>query len=88
MARKGCFTQASKAQKPTINRNTTLGTFKDLTMKSSNPYGYQTLKSQENEVEIHAVAEVAGVSETGEQSLNQPPAPPVEVFTTTVINVS
>ena len=33
------------------------------------------------------VTEVVGSSKTGEQGLNQTPAPPVEVFTTTTSNV-
>ena len=33
------------------------------------------------------VAEVVGASKTDEHRPNEPPGPPVEVFTTTVINV-
>ena len=57
-------------------------------MNSSNSDFYQTLPSQDDEVEIPVVAEVVKASETGEKISSQPPAPPVEVFTTMVGNVS
>ena len=56
-------------------------------MNSSNPAGNWTLSSHDNYVDIPMVAEVTGASETGDQSLNQPPGLLVEVFTTTVSNV-
>ena len=57
-------------------------------MKSYNTSSDQTPPSHDHEVNTTVVAEVVRASKTDEHSLNQPPAPPVEVFTTTVINVS
>ena len=71
-----------------IDCNSHFGTFKSLTMNSSNIYDDQTLPSHEDEVNIPVVVEVVGASETDEQIPNQPPGSPVEVFTTTVINIS
>ena len=56
-------------------------------MNSSNTYGNITLPSHNNKVDILVVAEVLRASKTAEQIPNQPPPPPVEVFTTTVSNV-
>ena len=86
--RRGLFIQESKSQKPMINCNIQLVTFKYLTMNSSNTAGNWNLPSHDNRVEIPVVAEIFRASETDEQSPYQPPAPPVEVFTTTVSNVS
>ena len=82
------FAQASTAQKPPIGRNTPFKPFKDLTMNSSNAAGDRTLPSQDGELDIPVVAEVVGASKTGYKSLNHPPSPPVEVFTTMASNVS
>ena len=57
-------------------------------MNSSNSADNRTLPYHDNELDIPVVAEVIGVSETEDQILNHPPAPPVEVFTTVVINIS
>ena len=62
-------------------------TFKDLTMNSSNTADDQTLSSRDDELDILLVAVVVGASKSDEQSRNQTPGPPVEVFTTTVSNV-
>ena len=86
MSRKGLFTQASTAQKPTIDHNKNSITFKDLTMNSSNSAEHRTLSSHDDEVDIPVVTEVVGASESDEQIPNQPP-PPVEVFTNMVSNV-
>ena len=56
-------------------------------MNSCNSYGDRNLPSHDYEVYISVVADVVGESKTGEQSPNQPPGPPVEVFNTTVSNV-
>ena len=56
-------------------------------MNSYNTAGDQTLPFHDDEVYIFGVSEVARASETDQQSPNQPPPPPVDVFTTTVINV-
>ena len=70
-----------------IYSNTHFVTFKDLTMILSNVADNRSWKSHHNEVDIPVVAEVVGAFETDEHSPYQPPAPPGEVFTTTVINV-
>ena len=57
-------------------------------MNSSNTARYQIHPSNDDKVNIHVVAEVVRASTIDEQSPNQPPVPPVEVFTTTVSNVS
>ena len=57
-------------------------------MNSANKYENRTLPSHGDEVDIPVVAEVAGASETVEQSPNQPTAPPVEVFTIMVCKFS
>ena len=60
-----------------IGCNKPLGTFKYITTNSSNSDGYQTLLIQYDKLDILLVAEVFRASETGEQRLNQLPAPPV-----------
>ena len=56
-------------------------------MNSSNTTRDMTQTSRYDEVNIPVVAEVVGASENDEQIPNQPPDPPVEVFTTAVSNV-
>ena len=53
-----------------------------------NTDGDRNLTSHDYGVDIPVVAEVVGASETGEQIQNQPPDPPVEVFTTIESSVS
>ena len=53
-------------------------------MNTSSTAGDLTQPSHEDEVNIHVVEEIVGESKTDEQSPNQLPGPPVEVFTTTV----
>ena len=62
--------------------------FKDLTINSSNADVDHTLTSNDDEVNIPVVAEVVRAYETDENILNRTPGPPVEVFTTMMINVS
>ena len=70
-----------------IGCNTQFGTFKDITINSSNSAGDRTLPSYYNELVIPVVTEVAGASKTDKQKSNHPPGPPVEEFNTTVSNV-
>ena len=56
-------------------------------MNSSNIAGDRNLNYHENEVDIPVISDVVIASETDEHILNQPTAPPFEVFTTTVSNV-
>ena len=57
-------------------------------MNSSNTAEYWILTSNDYEVKTPVVTEIVGESKTDEHSTNQPPGPLVEVFTTTVSNVS
>ena len=57
-------------------------------MNSSNIADNRTQPYHDNEVKIPVVAEVVGASKTDERIPNQLTGPPVEVFTTTVSNVS
>ena len=82
LARRGCLTQASTAQKPITNRNTPLSTVKYLTMKTSNSAGDRTLTSQDDELDIPVVVYVVKASETGKHSPNMPLRLPVDIFTT------
>ena len=85
---KGRVIEASTAQKLTIKCNTHFDTFIALTMNSHITAGNQNLTYHYDEIYIPVVAEVVRASKTDEQSLNQTPGPPVEVFTTTMSNIS
>ena len=57
-------------------------------MDLSNLSGDWNLPPQDYEVETPVIGEVVEASEAGKYIQNQLPAPPLDVFTTTVINVS
>ena len=57
-------------------------------MNSKNKARDWTQPSHDDEVNIPVDAEVTGVFKTDEQRPKYPPGPPVDVFTTTVSNVS
>ena len=65
-----------------INCNTHFSTVKYVTVNSSYSDGDWTLPSQDDEVDIPVVINVAKLFETSKQIPNQPLGPPVEVFTT------
>ena len=71
-----------------IDRNTHFGTFKLLTMNSSNTAGDRPLPSYDDKVDIPVVAEIVEATRTDDPRPNYPTGPPVEVFTTMESNVS
>ena len=85
--RTGHFTQESTAKKTAIDRNTHFGTFKFLTMNSSNTAGDRPLPSYDDKVDIPVVAEFVEATGTDDPRPNYPTGPPVEVFTTMESNV-